>query len=103
VLIEVLAYFGVHNVDLGTLSDDMRASQAADLLDEIRPALNRAGILLPARVGGQRSWSDLEDTVDYAVGWLAPSASSGRPHSRSSRTRLAAIDGVSQQTPDGLR
>jgi uncharacterized protein YegP (UPF0339 family) len=54
------------------LSDYLRVSQAADMLDEVRPALNRAGILLPARLGGERSWSDLEDTVEYALLWLAP-------------------------------
>lgn len=58
--------------DLGALSEYMRTSQAADLLDEVRPRLNRAGILLPARLGSERTWSDLEDTVDTALAWLAP-------------------------------
>jgi uncharacterized protein YegP (UPF0339 family) len=58
--------------DLEALSDYLRVSQAADLLDEVRPALNRAGVLLPARLGSERSWSDLEDTVESALLWLAP-------------------------------
>jgi uncharacterized protein YegP (UPF0339 family) len=58
--------------DLEALSDYLRSSQAADLLEVVRPALNRAGVLLPARLGGERSWSDLEDTVEYALLWLAP-------------------------------
>jgi uncharacterized protein YegP (UPF0339 family) len=65
--------------DLDTVSDYLRASQAADLLDEVRPRLNRAGILLPARQGAERTWSDLEDTVDTALAWLAPSRMSAGP------------------------
>ena len=65
--------------ELEGLSDYLRASQAADLLDAVRPELNRAGVLMPARLGGERSWSDLEETIEYALEWLAPSRSSGRP------------------------
>jgi len=65
--------------DLEALSDYLRASQAADLLDEVRPRLNRAGILFPARLGGERTWSDLEDTVDSALAWLAPPRFSASP------------------------
>ncbi len=65
--------------DLGSLSEYLRASQAADLLDEIRPRLNRAGVVLPARRRGERAWSDLEDTVDTALAWLAPPRMSAGP------------------------
>jgi len=65
--------------DLEALSDYLRTSQAADLLDEVRPELNRAGVFMPARVGGERSWADLEDTVEYALLWLAPASAKGRP------------------------
>ena len=65
--------------DLESLSAYLRASQAADLLDEVRPRLSRAGIVLPARRGGERAWSDLEDTVDTALAWLAPPRMSAGP------------------------
>jgi uncharacterized protein YegP (UPF0339 family) len=66
--------------ELETLSDYLRASQAADLLDVVRPELMRAGVVMPARLGGDRSWTDLEETIEYALLWLAPgSATSGRP------------------------
>lgn len=65
--------------DLEALSDYLRASQAADLLDEVRPELNRAGVVLPARLGGERSWSDLEDSIEYALSWLAPGSARERP------------------------
>jgi uncharacterized protein YegP (UPF0339 family) len=66
--------------ELEALSDYLRASQAADLLDVVRPELSRAGMLMPARLGGERSWTDLENTIEYALSWLAPrSGTSGRP------------------------
>jgi uncharacterized protein YegP (UPF0339 family) len=66
--------------ELESLSDYMSASQAADLLDVVRPQLARAGLVMPARLGGERSWRDLEDTVEYALFWLAPhSGTSSRP------------------------
>ncbi|MFN8205554.1 MAG: DUF1508 domain-containing protein [Solirubrobacteraceae bacterium] len=65
--------------ELVALSDYLRTSQAADLVDEVRPMLNRAGVLMPVRVGDERSWSDLEDTIDYALLWLAPHAASAGP------------------------
>lgn len=65
--------------DLERLSDYLRASQAADLLDEIRPRLNRAGLVFPARRGGERAWSDLEDTVDTALASLVPARMSTGP------------------------
>jgi len=66
--------------ELATLSDYLRASQAADLLDVVRPQLSRAGVLMPARLGGERTWTDLEETIEYALSWLAPgSGTSGRP------------------------
>jgi uncharacterized protein YegP (UPF0339 family) len=35
---------------------------------------------MSARLGGERSWTDLEETVEYALLWLAPgSGTSGRP------------------------
>ncbi len=35
---------------------------------------------MPARLGGERSWSDLEETIEYALFWLAQdSVKSGRP------------------------
>jgi len=65
--------------DLEPLSDYLRASHAADLLDQVRPDLLRAGVVMPARLSGERSWSDLEDTIEYAVLSLAPAGASGRP------------------------
>jgi uncharacterized protein YegP (UPF0339 family) len=65
--------------DLESLSVYLRASQAADLLDQVGPRLGRAGISLPARRGGERTWSDLEDTVDTAQAWLALPQSSVAP------------------------
>jgi uncharacterized protein YegP (UPF0339 family) len=41
--------------------------------------LNRAGVLMPARLGGERSWSDLEETIDFALQSLAPQAVSAGP------------------------
>ena len=75
--------------DLESLSDYLQASQAADLLDRVRPRLNQAGILLPARQGGERSWADLEDTVDTALVWLAPPRMSAAP------ARLEVIEDAS--------
>ena len=66
--------------DLEALSDYLRNSQAADLLDVVRPELSRAGVLMPARLGGERTWIDLEETIEYALLWLAPdSGTNGRP------------------------
>lgn len=66
--------------ELEMLSDYLRASQAADLLDLVRPELSRAGVIMPAQLGGERSWTDLEATIEYALFWLAPgSDTSGRP------------------------
>lgn len=66
--------------DLEALSEYLRRSQAADLLDIVRPELARTGMLIPARLGGERSWTDLEETIEYALLWLAPgSGRSGRP------------------------
>jgi hypothetical protein len=78
------------------LSDYLRASQAGDLLDVVRPELSRAGVLMPARLGGERTWTDLQKTIEYALSWLAPgSGASGRPGvcSTSCRTCLRAIGG----------
>lgn len=62
------------------LSDYLRASQAGDLLDVVRPELSRAGVLMPARLGGERTWTDLQKTIEYALSWLAPVAgTNGRP------------------------
>lgn len=88
--------------DLDELSEYLRASQAADLLDVVRPQLNRAGVLLPARRGGKQSWADLEDTVEVALYWLSPPAHvHGRPagfeivrdHSGGHRWRLTGSSG----------
>jgi uncharacterized protein YegP (UPF0339 family) len=66
--------------DSEALPDYLRASQAADLLDVVRPQLSRAGMLMPARLGGERTWTDLEKTIEHALLWLAPSSgTSGRP------------------------
>jgi|SRR5215218_6359611 len=65
--------------DLEGLSDYLLASQAADLLDQVRPELIRAGVPMPALQSGVRSWSDLEETVEYALLWLSPSSSPTRP------------------------
>jgi uncharacterized protein YegP (UPF0339 family) len=64
---------------LDDLSDYMRASRAADLLDEVRPELNRAGVMMPARQSGPRTWADLEDTIESAIFWLAPFRQAERP------------------------
>lgn len=77
--------------DLEPLSGYLRASQAADLLDQVRPRLNRAGILLPVRRGGERAWSDLEDTVDTALAWLAPPRMSAGP------TRFEVLEDESER------
>lgn len=58
--------------DLASLSEYILTSQAADLLDDVRPDLNRAGVVMPGRQGDARSWTDLEETIDYALLWLAP-------------------------------
>ena len=66
--------------ELETLSNYLRASQAANLLDVVRPRLARAGVLMPARLGGERSWTDLEQTIEYALLWLSPGeGTSSRP------------------------
>lgn len=66
--------------ELHAESDYLRASQAADLLDAVRPELSKAGVIMPAKLGGERSWTDLEDTVEYALLWLTSgSGTSGRP------------------------
>ncbi|MGH2837679.1 MAG: DUF2188 domain-containing protein [Thermoleophilaceae bacterium] len=66
--------------ELETLSDYLRASRAADLLDAVRPELSRAGVIMSAGLGGEPSWTDLEQTVEDALSWLAPwSHTSGRP------------------------
>jgi len=70
----------LRTTDLETLSDYLRASKAGDLLDAVRPELARAGVLLPARIGGERSWTDLEATVEYALLSIAPGlVATGRP------------------------
>lgn len=66
--------------ELESLSEYLRASEAAALLDVIRPQLSRAGVFMSARQGGGRSWSDLEETVENALLWLAPDQNTdGRP------------------------
>jgi uncharacterized protein YegP (UPF0339 family) len=101
--------------DLAGLSEYLLASQAADLLDGVRPALNRAGVLFPARLGEERSWTDLEDTVEYALRWLAPQRVPARPAafeivqdaSRRYRWRLTTATGrivaISAETYGSLR
>jgi uncharacterized protein YegP (UPF0339 family) len=67
--------------ELHAASEYLRASQAADLLDVIRPELSKAGLVMPAKLGGERSWTDLEETVEYALLWLTSgSGTSGRPY-----------------------
>ena len=89
--------------DLESLSDYLLASEAADLLDEVGPRFNRAGILVPARHGGDRTWSDLEDTVETALFWLAPQrARARRPRgSKWSRMSRAGTRGDSPATTGG--
>jgi len=58
--------------ELPGLSDYLRASQARDLLDDVRPALAHAGIVASARRGGEGAWDGLVDTVDAALLALAP-------------------------------
>lgn len=66
--------------ELESLSEYLRSSEAAELLDAIRPQLSRAGALMSAHHRGERSWSDLEETVEYALSWLTPDLhTSSRP------------------------
>lgn len=66
--------------ELSALSDYLRTSQAADLLDAVRPRLAGAGVALPIKGGGERSWADLEETVERALLWLMPGTDlPGRP------------------------
>lgn len=63
--------------DLEDLSDYLRASQARDLLEDVRPLLNHAGVITLAARGGEESWNDLIDAIDYAVLALGPRTSLG--------------------------
>jgi uncharacterized protein YegP (UPF0339 family) len=66
--------------ELAKLSDYLRASQARDLLEEVRPGLDHAGIIHPAWRGGEMAWDDLVETVEYALSALGPpSTPTGRP------------------------
>lgn len=68
--------------DLEGLSDYLRASQARDLLEEVRLRLDQAGIIHPAWRGGEAAWDDLVETVEYALLALGPpSTPTGRPAS----------------------
>jgi uncharacterized protein YegP (UPF0339 family) len=68
--------------DLDDFSDYLRASQARDLLEELRPKLDQAGIIHPAWRGGEAAWDDLVETVEYALVTLGPpSTRTGRPAS----------------------
>jgi uncharacterized protein YegP (UPF0339 family) len=68
--------------DLEDLSDYLRASQARDLLEEVRPRLDHAGIIHPAWHGGEAAWDDLVETVEYTLLALGPpSTPTGRPAS----------------------
>lgn len=60
--------------DTEALSDYMRTSSAAELVDEVRPRLNRAG-LFPATTEGERTLGDLEQIVDCVVDFLSPTRS----------------------------
>jgi uncharacterized protein YegP (UPF0339 family) len=62
---------------LESLSDYLRGSEAGDLLDRVRPQLARAGVVMSARMGGDEAWSDLEETIEYALTWLVPAAGGG--------------------------
>jgi uncharacterized protein YegP (UPF0339 family) len=66
--------------DLEKLSNYLRASQARDLLEELRPALSHAGVITSAWRSGEEAWDDLVDTVEYALLALGPpSTPTGRP------------------------
>jgi uncharacterized protein YegP (UPF0339 family) len=66
--------------ELENVSDYLRASQARDLLEEVRPRLNQAGIVHSAWRGGQAGWDDLVETIEYALIALGPSSTpTGRP------------------------
>jgi uncharacterized protein YegP (UPF0339 family) len=70
----------LRRTDLDEMSEYLRASEAADLLDMVRPQLSRAGVVMSGRLRGERSWSDLEETIEYALFWLAPGSTTiGRP------------------------
>lgn len=68
--------------DLEAFSEYLRSSQARDLLEEIRPRLDHAGLIHSAWRGGEAAWEDLVETVEYALIALgAPSTPTGRPAS----------------------
>ncbi len=64
--------------DLEGLSDYLRASQARDVLDDVRPRLARAGVITAAARGREGAWDDLAETVEYAVLALGPGAAGPR-------------------------
>lgn len=51
-------------------SDYLLASQVRELLDEVRPDLEFAGLTLPRRKTSEESVRDLDDVVDQALGHL---------------------------------
>lgn len=63
--------------ELEGLSEYLLASRAADVLDELRPAVSAAGVLMPARVGGARSWQDFEETAEFILQSLSPTSTIG--------------------------
>lgn len=60
--------------ELDELSDYLRASQARDLLDVLRPRLASAGVLTAAYRGGEMAWDDLVETAEYLILALGPGA-----------------------------
>jgi len=71
---EVLRW--LRGVERDELSEYMRASRAAELLDSVRPRLVRAGVVMAPQRGVSSSLEDLADTVEHMLLWLAPSESS---------------------------
>lgn len=72
----------LYRPEIEDLSDYLLGSQARDLMEEVRPALAHAGVITTAWRGGAEAWSDLVETVEYALlGLGAPAAPTRRPAS----------------------
>jgi uncharacterized protein YegP (UPF0339 family) len=56
--------------DLESRSDYMRASQTRDLLERVRPDFAYAGVMVGHSSMAVDAWTDLEATVDQAIGLL---------------------------------
>lgn len=59
--------------DLAGLSEYLRASQARDVLEELRPELAYAGVRVSGGRRGEEAWQDLVETVENALAALTRS------------------------------